>query len=42
MSTLKTIVYIDMDDVLYDFIGAYNEALLRTPEIHYPQSQYGL
>lgn len=41
MSTLKTIIYIDMDDVLCDFTGAYNEALLRTPEIRYPQSQYG-
>lgn len=40
-TTLKAIVYIDMDDVLCDFTGAFNEALLRTPEIRYPQSQYG-
>ena len=30
-----------MDDVLCDFTGAFNEALLRAPEIRYPQSQYG-
>ena len=26
-STNKKIIYIDMDDVLCDFIGAYNKAL---------------
>ena len=35
------IVYIDMDDVLCDYSGAYYEASSTTPEIAYPQSQYG-
>lgn len=35
------IVYIDMDDVLCDYRGAFNRALSSNPEIHYPQSQYG-
>lgn len=35
------IVYIDMDDVLCDYSGAYYKASSRTPEIAYLQSQYG-
>lgn len=35
----KKIVYVDMDDVLCDFSGAYHAALKRTPEIMWPQSQ---
>ena len=35
------IVYIDMDDVLCDYSGAHYKASSRTPEIAYPQSQYG-
>jgi len=34
------IVYVDMDDTLCDFSGAYRRALERTPGIQYPQSQY--
>ncbi len=30
-----------MDNVLCDFTKSHNEALKRTPEIKYPQSQYG-
>lgn len=35
------IVYIDMDDVLCDFSGAFKAALMKNPNIAYPQSQYG-
>lgn len=41
MKTSKSIVYIDMDDVLCDFTGAYSKSLFDTPTISYPQSQYG-
>jgi 5'-nucleotidase len=34
------IVYIDMDDTLCDFKGAFFEALRVNPSIQYPQSQY--
>jgi len=34
-------IYIDMDDVLCDFMEAYRESIARKPEIIYPQSQYG-
>ncbi len=37
----KMIIYIDMDDVLCDFSGAYEADLLRNPGIQFPQSQYG-
>jgi 5'-nucleotidase len=37
----KLIVYIDMDDVLCDYSGAYQAQLKARPEIAYPQSQYG-
>ncbi len=33
------IVYVDMDDVLCDFIGAYKKARQQTPESKYPQCQ---
>lgn len=33
------IIYIDMDDVLCDFIGSYKEQILQCPEIKFPQSQ---
>ncbi len=35
------VVYVDMDDVLCDFLGAFNEARISYPEIQYPQSQPG-
>ncbi|WP_152206583.1 5' nucleotidase, NT5C type [Marinobacter changyiensis] len=34
------IVYIDMDDTLCDFKGAFLKALRVNPAIQYPQSQY--
>jgi 5'(3')-deoxyribonucleotidase len=40
-NTMKSIVYIDMDDVLCDFKGAYQQARVDEPNIIYPQSQYG-
>ncbi len=38
---MKEIVYIDMDDVLCDFGGAYRRAKQESPQIIFPQSQYG-
>ncbi len=38
---MKKIVYIDMDDVLCDFIGNFNKAKQSNPEIEYPQSKKG-
>ena len=35
------IVYIDMDDVLCDYSGAYEADLLKNPGIQFPQSQFG-
>ncbi|MDO6525183.1 hypothetical protein Q4519_05750 [Motilimonas sp. 1_MG-2023] len=35
------IVYIDMDDVLCDFSRAFQRAIAHTPQIQFPQSQYG-
>jgi len=35
------IIYIDMDDVLCDFSGAFKAELERNPGIQFPQSQYG-
>ena len=35
----KSIVYVDMDDVLCDYATAYKKALTLYPEITYPQSQ---
>lgn len=35
------IVYVDMDDVLCDFLGAFNAAIEKEPRISFPQSQYG-
>ncbi|MFE8073405.1 hypothetical protein QQM79_20290 [Marinobacteraceae bacterium S3BR75-40.1] len=34
------IIYIDMDDTLCDFQGAFAKALNERPEMPYPQSQY--
>ncbi|WP_417532179.1 5' nucleotidase, NT5C type [Marinobacter lipolyticus] len=34
------IVYIDMDDTLCDFRGAFTKALKESPEMKYPQAQY--
>lgn len=34
------IIYIDMDDTLCDFKGAYEQAIRDNPDISYPQSQY--
>ena len=36
---MKKVIYVDMDDVLCNFTGAQQEALLNNPEIKYPQSQ---
>jgi len=36
-----TIIYVDMDDVICDFAGAYNSALQQNPTMKHPQSQYG-
>lgn len=30
---MKKIIYIDMDDVLYDFSNAHKEGLTKNPEI---------
>jgi 5'-nucleotidase len=38
MSDKKIVIYVDMDDVLCDFIGAYNKAKSEFPDIMYPQS----
>ncbi len=35
------IVYIDMDDTLCNYHGAYSQAVKDNPAIKYPQSQYG-
>ncbi len=35
------IIYIDMDDVLCDYTGAFKQAIEQTPSIAFPQSQYG-
>ena len=35
------IVYVDMDDVLYDFLTAFQTAVEKEPKISFPQSQYG-
>jgi 5'(3')-deoxyribonucleotidase len=37
----KSIVYVDMDDVLCDFSGAYKEHLQLHPHIKFPQSTPG-
>lgn len=37
---MKKIIYIDMDDVLCDFIGSYNSKIAKNPDIKYPQSQF--
>ena len=37
----KKIIYIDMDDVLCDFINSYQKIKREHPEIEYPQSKYG-
>ncbi|MBL6447806.1 hypothetical protein JMN32_15915 [Fulvivirga sp. 29W222] len=37
----KKIIYIDMDDVICDFIQAYNKEREEKPHIKYPQSQEG-
>lgn len=38
---MTAIVYIDMDDTLCDFSGAFESALRNNPGICFPQSQYG-
>jgi 5'-nucleotidase len=40
MKENKQIVYVDMDDTLCDFTGAYRVALDKNPGIIYPQSQF--
>lgn len=39
MTTNKKIVYVDMDDVLCDFLGAFNKAKADFPDVIYPQSK---
>lgn len=34
-------VYVDMDDTIYDFLGAYNKAKFENPAQKFPQSQWG-
>lgn len=38
---MKKIVYIDMDDTLADFMGAYEIARERNPAMMFPQAEYG-
>ena len=38
---MKKIVYIDMDDTLADFMGAYETARERNSAIMFPQAEYG-
>ncbi len=38
---MKKIVYVDMDDVLCDFMGNYTQAKKENPEIEFPQSIKG-
>ena len=38
---MKKIIYVDMDDVLCDYSTAHREALLKKPDINFPQSQFG-
>ncbi len=35
------LLYIDLDDTLLDFTGAYNKAKKENPQQNFPQSQYG-
>lgn len=37
----NSLIYIDMDDTLCDFLGAFNQAVIENPAIQFPQSQYG-
>jgi len=37
----KTIIHVDMDDVLCHYTKAFKLALEKNPAISYPQSQYG-
>ena len=34
-------IYIDMDDVLCDFVGDFKLAKSRAPEVNYPQAELG-
>ena len=34
-------IYVDMDDVLCDFIKAYQESKAQNPDLKFPQSQLG-
>ena len=35
------VIYVDMDGVLCNYMKAFEADLLKTPQIAYPQSQYG-
>lgn len=37
----KPIIYVDMDGVLCDYMKSRDQAFKRTPEIGFPQAQYG-
>lgn len=34
-------IYVDLDDTICDYTGAYNRSKVMKPEIEYPQSVYG-
>ena len=38
---MTKIIYVDMDDVLCDFMGAYTKFVAINPSIKFPQCQYG-
>jgi len=38
---MKKIIYIDMDDVLCDFLEAYKKARKEFPQVEFPQGKYG-
>ena len=37
---MKKIVFVDMDNTLCDYIGAFNKKLEENPRIEFPQTQY--
>ena len=39
MSDKKIVIYVDLDDVLCDFIRAYNKAKSEFPDVIHPQSK---
>ena len=41
MASEKQIIYVDMDDVMCEYTKAFNQCLSDSPQIAFPQSQYG-